>query len=120
MTAKELVVDFYKSDALINCEIMKEYIHPEITFDWNNSGGFSKFDYKDIINFTKELSKGYVRSKVKISHIVAEGDTISVRYSHLVKTIENPREDMLLGYFMVIWEIKDNKLFRGFQISQKP
>ena len=120
MTAKELVVGFYKSDALIDCELMKDYIHPEIKFEWNNSGGISKFDYKDILNFTEQLSKAYIRSKVKISHIVAEEDRISIRYSHKVKTIENPREDMLLGYFMVIWEIKDNKLFRGFQISQKP
>jgi hypothetical protein len=35
-----------------------------------------------------------------------------------VKTIENPREEMLLAHFFVIWEIKDDKLFRGYQISQ--
>lgn len=120
MTAKELVIDFYKSEAFIKGELMKEFIHPEITFDWNSSAGLTKFDYNDILNFTEELSKAYIRSKIKISHIVAEEDMISVRYTHFVKTFENPREDILLGYFMVIWEIKDNKLFRGFQISQKP
>jgi hypothetical protein len=29
MTAKELVQDFYKSDALIDSTIMKEYLHPD-------------------------------------------------------------------------------------------
>ncbi|WP_418263042.1 nuclear transport factor 2 family protein [Flavobacterium faecale] len=119
MTAKELVVDFYKSDALINCDIMKEFIHPDITFDWNNSNGFSQMDYDAILRYTEELSKTYIRSKVKISHIVTQDNLVSVRYTHGVKIIENPREEILLGYFMVIWEIKDSKLFRGFQISQK-
>jgi hypothetical protein len=49
-----------------------------------------------------DLSKAYVRSKV-VSHIVSENDRISVRYS-LCKKIENPREEMLLAHFMVIWE----------------
>ena len=40
------------------------------------------------------------------------------RYSHFVKTFENPREEMLLAHFFVIWEIKDNKLYRGYQMSQ--
>jgi hypothetical protein len=50
--------------------------------------------------------------------LIKEGDLISVRYSHYVKTVENPREDILLAEFMVIWEIKDEKLYRGFQMSQ--
>ncbi|MCW2118400.1 nuclear transport factor 2 family protein [Flavobacterium sp. 7A] len=120
MTAKELVLDFYKSDALIDCEVMKQYIHPDIHIDWNNSNGFLELNYEAILAFTSNLSSGYVRSKAKISHIIAENNLVSVHYSHVVKTIENPREDMLVGHFMVIWEIKDNKLFRGFQISQKP
>jgi hypothetical protein len=55
---------------------------------------------------------------MRITHIIAEDNTVSVRYSHFVKTIENPREEMLLAHFFVIWEIKDGKLYRGFQMSQ--
>ncbi len=120
MSSKKMVLDFYKSDALINSEVIKEYIHPDIIVDWNNSEGFTQMNYDSIINFTEVMSKAYVRSKVRISHVVSKKDLVSVRYSHFAKTIENPREEMLLGHFMVIWEIKDDKLFRGFQISQKP
>lgn len=120
MASKKIVLDFYKSDAIINTEVMKEFIHPDIIVDWNNSEGFTQLDYDSIINFTDVLSKAYVRSKVRISHIISKKDMVSVRYSHYAKTIENPREEMLLGHFMVIWEIKDGKLYRGFQISQKP
>lgn len=118
MTSKKLIQDFYKSDALINPLIMQEYLHPEVVVDWNSTKGFIQLKYKDIISFTTELAKAYVRSKVKISHLIQDGNTISIRYSHYVKTIENPREEMLLAHFMTIWEIKDEKLYRGFQMSQ--
>ena len=55
---------------------------------------------------------------MRITHVIQEGNMVSVRYSHFVKTIENPREEMLLAHFCVIWEVKDNKLYRGYQMSQ--
>ncbi|MDI5950960.1 nuclear transport factor 2 family protein [Flavobacterium yafengii] len=118
MSAKEVVQKFYKSDALIDSEVMKDFLHPEVVVEWNSSKGFIQLDYNSLLNLSNDLSKAYVRSKVRISHIIAENDVISVRYSHFVKTIENPREEMLLAHFMVIWQIKDNKLFRGYQMSQ--
>ena len=118
MSAKEIVKKFYKSDALIDSEVLKEFVHPEIIVEWNSSRGFVELDYKAVFELSDELSKAYVRSKVRISHIVCENDMVSLRYSHYVKTIENPREEMLLAHFMVIWQIKDDKLFRGYQMSQ--
>ena len=79
---------------------------------------YLKLKHQDIIDLTTELGKAYVRSKARITHILEEGNTVSVRYSHYVKTIENPREEMLLAHFMVIWELKNNKLYRGYQMSQ--
>ena len=75
-------------------------------------------NHSDILALTDDLSKAYTRSKTRISHVISEGNMVSVRYSHFVKTIENPREEMLLAHFFVIWEIKDDKLYRGFQMSQ--
>ena len=118
MSAKEIVKKFYKSDALIDSEIMKDYLHPEVIVEWNSSTGFVEHNYNSLLNLSNDLSKAYVRSKVRISHIISENDMVSVRYDHFVKTIENPREEMLLAHFFIIWQIKDNKLFRGYQISQ--
>lgn len=118
MSAKEIVQNFYKSDALINGAIMDMYLHPEVTLEWNSTKGFIKMDRKGLLDITNELSKAYIRSKVRISHIIQEGNLVSVRYSHYIKTIENPREEMLLAHFMAIWEIKDDKLFHGYQMSQ--
>ncbi|WP_264564084.1 nuclear transport factor 2 family protein [Flavobacterium sp. N3904] len=118
MSAKEIVKKFYKSDAFISVEVMKEYLHPEFILDWHSSKGFIQMDYNSLIDLTTEISRAYVRTKARITHIIEENNLVSVRFSHYVKTIENPREEMLLAHIMIIWEIKDNKLYRGYQMSQ--
>ena len=117
MKPKDIVLDFYKSDVLLDKNTVSEFLHPEVTMDWNTNKGFIQMKYEDILSLSEELSKAYVRSKIRISHILQEKNLVSLRYSHFVKTIENPREEMLMGNFFVIWEIKDDKLFKGFQMS---
>jgi predicted SnoaL-like aldol condensation-catalyzing enzyme len=118
MSAKKIVQNFYKSDALIDAEVMKDFLHPEIILEWNSSKGLVQMNYNSILDLANQLNKAYVRSKVRISHLLSENDLVSVRYSHYVKTIENPSEELFLANFIVIWQIKDNKLFRGYQMSQ--
>ena len=118
MSAKKIVQDFYKSEALINSAILDTFLHPEFILEWNSTKGFIQMNRSELLNFATELGKSYIRSKVRISHILKDNDLISLKYSHFVKTIENPREEMLLAHFMVIWEVKDDKLYRGYQMSQ--
>ena len=118
MTPKEIVQNFYKSDALLDQKIMESSLHPEVVLDWNSSKGFLQMNRTEILALSAELQVAYTRSKIRISHIREEENLVSVRYSHYVKTFENPREEMLLAHFMVIWEIKDGKLYKGFQMSQ--
>ena len=117
MTPKDIVLEFYKSDVLLNKKAVNELLHPEVTIDWNSSQGFIQMNNEDIMSLVDEMGKAYVRSKIRISHILQEDNLVSLRFSHFVKTIENPREEMLLGNFFIIWEIKDDKLFKGFQMS---
>ena len=118
MTAKQLVLDFYKNDLLLHKSEVNEFLHEDLIIEWNSSKGFVQMRKQDVLNLSDELSKAYVRSKMRITHVVEEGNMVSVRYSHFVKTIENPREEMLLAHFFVIWEVKDGKLYRGYQMSQ--
>lgn len=117
MSPKDFIRAFYKSDALIDSTVLKEFIHPDVLIDWHSTEGFIQLNYDAIIQLTKQLQEAYIRSKVRISHIVEEENMVSVRYSHYVKTVENPREEIHLAQFMTIWEIKDNKLYRGYQMS---
>ncbi len=118
MSPKDVVLEFYKSDVILDKNAVAGFLHPDITIDWNSSKGFVQLHFDDIIALSEDLNRAYVRSKMRISHIIAEGDTVAIRFSHFVKTIENPREEMLLAHFMVIWEVKEGKLFRGYQMSQ--
>jgi predicted SnoaL-like aldol condensation-catalyzing enzyme len=118
MNAKEIVENFYQSDVLLATNTVNEFLHPDVVLEWHSTKGFLKLKKAEIMELSTELNKAYVSSKSRITHIVAEGNTVSLRYSHYVKTFENPREEMLLAHFMVIWELKGNKLYRGYQMSQ--
>ncbi len=118
MTPKKIVENFYKSDVFLDPELTGSFLHPDVLLDWHSSKGFLQMNRDQIIALSDELSRAYERSKIRISHLLTDGNLVSVRYSHYVKTIENPREEMLLAHFIAIWEIKDDKLFRGYQMSQ--
>jgi predicted SnoaL-like aldol condensation-catalyzing enzyme len=118
MGAKAIVQNFYKSDVLLESDTVNAFLHPDVILEWHSTKGFLKLNKDQIIELSSELSKAYVRSKTRISHILSEGNKVAVQYSHYVKTIENPREEMLLAHFMVIWEVKEDKLYRGYQMSQ--
>lgn len=118
MTSKKIIEAFYKSDAFLNVVEMDSFLHEDFILEWESSKGFSKLNRKEVLSLTKELTISYVRSKIRIHTILQEKNQVAVRYSHFVKTVENPREEMLLANFFVIWELKDGKLFRCFQMSQ--
>jgi ketosteroid isomerase-like protein len=118
MSAKAIVQEFYQSDVLLDTDKVSALLHPDVVLEWHSTKGFLKLHQSQIVELSTELSKAYLRSKCRISHIIANGNNVSVRYSHYVKTIENPREEMLLAHFMVVWEVKDDKLYRGYQMSQ--
>lgn len=118
MKAKNIVANFYKADLVLDVQALDTFFHPEIVFDWHSTKGFLRYNKKQLLEMSAELSKAYVSSKYDITHVIGKGDLVTVRYSQYVKTIENPNEEMLLAHFMVIWEIKDDQLYRGYQMSQ--
>ena len=118
MTTKKLIQDFYKSDAFINVAEMETYLHPDFVLEWQSSKGFSKLNRQEVLELTKEMSASYVRTKVKIHSLLVDKNQVALRYSQFVKTVENPREEMLLANFFVVLELKEDKLYRAYQMSQ--
>lgn len=120
MLPKEIIANFYASDVLLQKEEVKKWLHPEVELEWNSSTGYLKLDFDAILALTENLGKTYIRLKNQIFHQVIDKNKVAIRYKSYVKTIENPREEIPLALFMVIWEIKDDKLYRGFQMSYLP
>ncbi|POS02030.1 nuclear transport factor 2 family protein [Flavobacterium croceum] len=116
--ARTIVSEFYMPDVLLDVEAVSTFLHEDVLLEWNSTKGFVAMHKHDILELSKDLKKAYIKSIIRISHFVAEENKVALRYSHFVKTIENPNEEMLLANFCVFWELKDGKLYRGYQMSQ--
>ncbi len=40
------------------------------------------------------------------------------RHHVYAQTIEQPNDEVLLAHFIALWEVKDNKLYRCYELSQ--
>jgi hypothetical protein len=118
MKVRKFIREFYESSALYDSDLLEQFIHPDITLEWYSSKGLLKLKKKDILILTKELERNYLSMSCDVSHIIKDENRVSVRYRHYGRTIENPNEEILLASFIVIWELKDDKLFYGYQMSQ--
>ena len=118
MDAKELVTAYYKSDAFSNPEVADRFMHNDIVMEWRSSKGFLQLNKTDLIELISGLKAAYSSFRLDIGHIIASGSKAAVRYTHYVHAFENPDEEVILGHFMAIWEIKDDKLYRGYIMSQ--
>ena len=115
---KKLVESFYNSNFYKNPEEIKDYLHPEAELFWNSSAGFSKMDFGDILNLTKEMSRSFDTLRAEISHLLKDKDQVTIRFTYHVRTVENPDEEIPLAHFIAIWTIQDGKMHKGYQISQ--
>lgn len=118
MKNKELINILYLQDGIRDAKILKQLLNDEVVLEWISSDGVLIFKKDDIITLANELKANYKKSIIEITHQVEEGNQIAIKYDHKVSTIENPDEIMLIAKFFVIWEFKENKLFKGSQISQ--
>lgn len=116
--AKALIREFYKSDILRDEGVMQRFFHPELVLIWNSADGLTIMNYDDIIAFFSEIRRTYQDLRVEISHILADEEHVTIRYKYYIRTMENPDEELGIAHFIAIWEIKDDKIYRGYQVSQ--
>ncbi len=118
LTDKKLVQAFYTSNFYQNPEEVKTYFHPEVELYWNSSAGFNKMGFSDILKMSSEMSKTFESLRAEISHLLYDKNEVTIRFTYHIKTVENPEEEVPMAHFIAIWEIKDGKMFKGYQISQ--
>lgn len=117
-SAKEIVRNFYLSDILHDDSVLQRFFHPELVLIWNSSDGLSIMHYDDIVGFFTEIRKTYHDLRVEVSHLLQDDNHVTIRYKYYIRTMENPDEELGIAHFIAIWEVKDEKLYRGYQVSQ--
>lgn len=119
LTIKDCVREFYSSDFFKDPASVKEYLHPEAQLFWNSSAGFHKLGFSEVADLSKELSQSFENLRADISHLLSDGNYVTIRFTYYVRTVENPDEELPMAHFIAIWECKDGKMFKGHQISQQ-
>jgi len=117
-SAKKIVRNFYNSNIIGDHSVLEKYFHPEIVLIWNSSDGLTIMNYDDLLAFFTEIRRAYYDLRVEVSHILEDDNYVTIRYKYYIKTIENPDEELGISHFIAIWEIKDGKFYRGYQVSQ--
>lgn len=117
MSPKEIVRSFYQSDLAKDKTVM-DYFHNDCELNWNSSKGFTKLNCQGVEHMLKGVQQSYHSFKFRVSHLLEDDHIITVRYTVYATVIERPEKEDAIAHFISIWEVKDNKLFRGFEISQ--
>jgi len=118
MSAKELVKAFYDSDIANDSNIVSEFFHKDCELHWSSSKGFKLLNYDDIVDFFEGTRKSFDSLRFEFTHFIEENNTVITRHTLFVNPIENPDSEVVLARFCSIWEVKNNKLYRGYEISQ--
>jgi hypothetical protein len=118
MRAKEVINNFYASDFANDETLVNSFFHKECILHWNSRNGFMTLKYRDIDVFFEGTRQSYDHLRFQFSHILEDGNFVTVRYTLHANTIENPDEEIVLAHFTTIWEVKDGQLYRGYEISQ--
>jgi len=114
---KKLVTNFFTSKYYKDQSEFEKFIHPKLKIDWNSSRGFFQFNYEKFYKMSLEMGKSFENMSPEFSHVVQEDNQVFVRFTYNVETVES--QDLIgLADFFSVWEIKDNKLYRGYIMSQ--
>ncbi len=118
MEAKAIVKAFYDSD-LAKDETIIDTFHKDCILHWNSSQGYTKFDKNGIANMLSGVRDAYTSFNYRLSHLLEDDNTVTARYTIYVTPIESPElGEQPLAQFISIWEVKEGKLYKGYEISQ--
>ncbi|MFP9099342.1 nuclear transport factor 2 family protein [Flavobacterium sp. RHBU_24] len=114
MAPKEVVEAYYRD--MFEPIGIKPHLHPECKVYWNNSAGFKELTADGLISMIAHLKARFLTSRLELTHIIAEGQQVAVRYAHNI-TAPDTLEEITFAYSMAIWEIQDDKMYRGYIVS---
>ena len=116
---KDCVEKFYSSDFYKDPSSVDKYLHSDATLYWNSSSGFHKLNFQQLLELSQELTRSFESLRADVSHLLSDGNMVTIRFTYYARTLENPEEELPMAHFISIWQIKDGKMFKGHQISQQ-
>ncbi|WP_417876749.1 nuclear transport factor 2 family protein [Winogradskyella sediminis] len=118
MTSKAAVKAFYESDLANDPSVVERFFHKDCKLHWTNNQGIRLLEYNDIIAFFEGTRQSYNHLRFGFTHFIEAESFVTTRHTLYGTTIENPNIETMIAHFSTIWEVKDNKLYRGYEISQ--
>ncbi|MFK7833146.1 MAG: nuclear transport factor 2 family protein [Winogradskyella sp.] len=119
MSAKALVKAFYDTDLANDTKVVSKFFHKECELHWTGSQGFMQLDYKGMKEFFEVTRLSYTSLRFEFTHFIEANEFVTTRHTLYGCTIENSDSEIALGHFSSLWEVKDGKLYRGYEISQQ-
>ncbi|AGC78010.1 hypothetical protein LX97_03101 [Nonlabens dokdonensis] len=117
VSAKKVVLNFLDSDVFVNTELFDKYMHKDLKMNWHASSGYREFDYDDYYRLCQSTAASYESMRTEISHIFSDKKEVAARFTVYVRTNENPREEVPIGYFVSIFKVEDEKIIEVHQSS---
>lgn len=118
MTPKEIVQELYVNDGLRNRDFLNDVLHVNMLLEWRSSEGLLVKDKNSLLDLATELKQNFAIFSSEVLHFITENNIVSIAYNQFGASIENQKDLILIGRFIVIWEFENNKIIKGYQISQ--
>lgn len=119
VTPKKVVRNFLESNVFLNPEELYNYFSNDFKMHWRASSGLRTFDFNDYYRLCQYTSNSYKFLRAEISELFAEQDKVVAAFVLYVKTIENPTEEIPIGYFISIFDIKNGLILKINQSSHQ-
>lgn len=116
MDVKQFIRNYYNS--ILDPVAVKKFLHQNAGLQWYSLRGYIEINRDEFIGLAEQLVLKYHSSRFEISHIIVEDNHVSVRYAHHVKTLDSPDIETVISHTTAIWELKDDKLFRGYIMTK--
>jgi hypothetical protein len=115
--AKKIVQKFLDSDVFVNVEEFDYYIHKDLKMHWHASSGYRVFNYDDYYRLCQSTAASYESMRSEVTHMISDKKEVAARFTVYVRTNENPREEIPVGYFISIFKLEDDKIIEVHQSS---
>lgn len=118
MDIKQFITDYYNS--LLKPENIKNFLHPQAVIEWHSQRGYVELDATDVVKFMEVVSKNNSNLRFRVTHLVAEGENkVAAKYVNYLESKEELGAEKEVSHGISIWELKDNKLYRGYVMTNQ-